>query len=273
MYDIETAYAGMLMWDLEHAEQGAARPGPRGPPARRTRSPPRSALLRCRRCPSCRTFLRGRQLVVIDGAVLGRDERGRGAPRRPAGARARDGHLRPGAGRGRWSGCTWTPRAAPGRRPTRDAGPLPDAAVDAFLAPGRPGLRHVAADGRAPPARRRAGSAGRGRRRAAAPRRGVRDLRRWRSRPPRRWARRATPTRSALVEALAPYANGTAVPQLRREPRRRRHGVPGADLGALKGDPQRGGPDRACSRRTTEVPRLYENGLPDASEDRSLGSP
>ena len=42
MYPIETAYAGMLVWDIAARRAGAARPGRPGRRARRTRSPPRS---------------------------------------------------------------------------------------------------------------------------------------------------------------------------------------------------------------------------------------
>ena len=67
-------------------------------PAPRTRSPPRSARCGCPRCRSCRTSCAAASSCVIDGAVLGSDERGRGAARRAAGTAPRDRHVRPGAG-------------------------------------------------------------------------------------------------------------------------------------------------------------------------------
>jgi len=76
MYDIQTAYAGMLMWDLSRIEPvlrewAAWAPGA---PDEVTTS---FRALRMPPMPELPDFLRGRQVVVIDGAVLGSDERGR----------------------------------------------------------------------------------------------------------------------------------------------------------------------------------------------------
>ena len=117
-------------------------PGPRGRRTRRTRSPPSFRVMQtCRRCPSCRTFLRGRELVLIDGAVLGSDDAGRSCS-------ATCGRCVPrwtpsaGCRRSRWSGCTWTRRA---RRPfvsdSRCSARSPTPAVDAFLEQVGPGAQ------------------------------------------------------------------------------------------------------------------------------------
>jgi FAD/FMN-containing dehydrogenase len=76
MHDIQTAYAGMLMWDLSRIEPVLREWAAWAPDApdevttsfRALRMPP---------MPELPDFLRGRQVVVIDGAVLGSDERGR----------------------------------------------------------------------------------------------------------------------------------------------------------------------------------------------------
>ena len=75
MYPIETAYAGFLMWDLVDIEPVLREWVAWAPDApdeittsiRAMRMPP---------LPELPTFLRGRDVVVIDGAVLGSDERG-----------------------------------------------------------------------------------------------------------------------------------------------------------------------------------------------------
>jgi FAD/FMN-containing dehydrogenase len=75
MYDIPTAYAGFLMWDLAQVEpvlRTWARWAPEAPDEvttsfRAMRLPP---------MPELPEFLRGRELAIIDGAVLGSDERG-----------------------------------------------------------------------------------------------------------------------------------------------------------------------------------------------------
>ncbi len=74
LFDIETAYAGMMLWDQEHAEK-VLRTW-----AAWTETAPDSVttsfrMLNLPPMPELPPFLRGRQLVVIDGAVLAEDER------------------------------------------------------------------------------------------------------------------------------------------------------------------------------------------------------
>jgi FAD/FMN-containing dehydrogenase len=75
MYDLRTAYAGMLVWDLERIEPvlrewAAWAPGA---PDEITTS---LRALRLPPMPELPDFLRGRRLCVVDGAVLDTDERG-----------------------------------------------------------------------------------------------------------------------------------------------------------------------------------------------------
>ncbi len=75
MFPIESAYAGILLWDLTDLEPVLREWSTWAPGApdeittslRAMRMPP---------MPELPDFLRGRQVVVIDGAVLGSDERG-----------------------------------------------------------------------------------------------------------------------------------------------------------------------------------------------------
>jgi FAD/FMN-containing dehydrogenase len=74
LFDISTAYAGMLIWDQQHAEQvlrtwvdwTESAPDCVTTSLRMLNLPP---------LPELPDFLRGRQLVVIDGAVLADDDR------------------------------------------------------------------------------------------------------------------------------------------------------------------------------------------------------
>src|SRR3954468_24763369 len=74
LFDIETAYAGMMLWDQEHADRvlhtwaawTETAPDCVSTSFRMLNLPP---------MPELPPFLRGRQLVVIDGAVLADDER------------------------------------------------------------------------------------------------------------------------------------------------------------------------------------------------------
>jgi FAD binding domain len=75
LYPIETAYAGMLMWDIAETEKvlrtwAAWAPGA---PDEVTTS---FRILRLPPIPDIPEFLRGRSVVMIDGAVLGSDDRG-----------------------------------------------------------------------------------------------------------------------------------------------------------------------------------------------------
>jgi FAD/FMN-containing dehydrogenase len=75
MFDIPTAYAGMLMWrlaDIEPVLREWAAWAP-GAPDEVTTS---FRAMRLPDLPDLPDFLRGQELVVIDGAVLGSDERG-----------------------------------------------------------------------------------------------------------------------------------------------------------------------------------------------------
>lgn len=75
MFDISTAYAGMLMWhlrDIEPVLREWAAWAP-GAPDEVTTS---FRAMRLPDMPDLPDFLRGQELVVIDGAVLGSDERG-----------------------------------------------------------------------------------------------------------------------------------------------------------------------------------------------------
>jgi hypothetical protein len=76
LYPIETAYAGMLVWDREHAERVLRRWvdwAPEAPDAVTTSF----RFLNVPPLPDIPEPLRGRQLVVIDGAVLGCDAEAR----------------------------------------------------------------------------------------------------------------------------------------------------------------------------------------------------
>jgi FAD/FMN-containing dehydrogenase len=75
MYDITTAYAGMLMWrlaDIEPVLREWAAWAPTAPDEITTSF----RAMRLPDMPDLPEFLRGQQLVVVDGAVLGSDERG-----------------------------------------------------------------------------------------------------------------------------------------------------------------------------------------------------
>jgi len=75
MYDIPTAYAGMLMWqlaDIEPVLREWAAWAPTAPDEVTTAF----RAMRLPDMPDLPEFLRGQELVVIDGAVVGSDERG-----------------------------------------------------------------------------------------------------------------------------------------------------------------------------------------------------
>ena len=137
MFDIPTAYAGMLVWDLERIEPVLREWAAWAPTApdeittsfRAMRIPP---------LPELPELLRGRRIAVIDGAVLGSDERGEELlaglralqpeidtfARVPATSLVRL-HMDPEGG-------------APAFSDSSMLGCLPDAAVDAFLAEAGP---------------------------------------------------------------------------------------------------------------------------------------
>jgi FAD/FMN-containing dehydrogenase len=137
MFDIPTAYAGMLMWNLRDIEPvlrewAAWAPGA---PDEVTTS---FRAMRLPDMPDLPEFLRGQELVVIDGAVLGSDERGEELlaglralrpfldtfARVPAKSLVRL-HMDPEGG-------------APFASDSIMLGSFPDAAVDAFLAEAGP---------------------------------------------------------------------------------------------------------------------------------------
>ncbi|NYD41250.1 FAD-binding oxidoreductase [Nocardioides panaciterrulae] len=137
MYDVPTAYAGMLVWDLTRIEPVLREWAAWGPGApdevttsfRAMRIPP---------MPDVPEPLRGRRLVIVDGAVLGSDERGEELlaglralrpeidtfARVPAKSLVRL-HMDPEGG-------------APFASDSAMLGSFPDAAVDAFVAEAGP---------------------------------------------------------------------------------------------------------------------------------------
>ncbi len=159
-------YAGMLLWDRERAPE-VVRAW-----AAWTREVPDSVTTAIRvmslpPLPELPPFLRGRQLVVIDGAVLEPDER---AAELLAPLRGLCPRSTPSAGcrLPAWSTSTWT---LPGPRPRCRSTRWSSGAGRRRGRPpgrGRPRLVDVAAARRAPPPRRGPVAAGR-RRRAVAP--------------------------------------------------------------------------------------------------------
>lgn len=137
MYDIETAYAGMLMWDLAHVEP-VLREWAAWAPTAPDEVTTAFRAMRLPDLPDLPDFLRGRRLVVVDGAVLGSDERGIELlaglralrpeldtfARVPAKSLVRL-HMDPEGG-------------APAASDTAMLSSFPDAAVDAFLAEAGP---------------------------------------------------------------------------------------------------------------------------------------
>jgi FAD/FMN-containing dehydrogenase len=138
MYPIETAYAGFLMWDIAQAEPvlrewAAWAPGA---PDEVTTS---FRVMRVPPLPELPDFLRGREIAIIDGAVLGSDQRGCELlgglralrpevdtfDRVPASSLVRL-HMDPEGG-------------APVASDSAMLGGFPDAAIDAFLAEVGPG--------------------------------------------------------------------------------------------------------------------------------------
>jgi FAD/FMN-containing dehydrogenase len=138
MFDIQTAYAGFLLWDLADVEPVLREWAAWAPSApdevttsfRAMRLPP---------MPELPDFLRGRELAIIDGAVLGSDERG---AELLAGLRA----LRPEMDTfGRVPARSLVrlhmdpEGGAPFASDSAMLASFPDAAVDAFLAEAGPG--------------------------------------------------------------------------------------------------------------------------------------
>ncbi len=139
MYPIESAYAGFLMWDIAETEPvlrewAAWAPGA---PDEVTTS---FRVMRMPEMPELPDFLRGREIAIIDGAVLGSDERG---AELLAGLRA----LRPEMdtfGRVQAASLVRLHMDPEGGAPVASdsamLGGFPDAAVDAFVAEVGPGV-------------------------------------------------------------------------------------------------------------------------------------
>ena len=133
LFDIETAYAGMLLWDQEHAEKvlrawaawAVDAPDCVTTSFRMLNLPP---------MPELPEFVRGRRLVVIDGAVLAEDEH---AEEVLAGLRALQPELDtftrvPATGLVRLHMDPEGP--TPGVSASTILADLPDAAIETFLA-------------------------------------------------------------------------------------------------------------------------------------------
>jgi FAD/FMN-containing dehydrogenase len=139
MYPIETAYAGFLLWDIAHAESVLSEWSAWAPsaPDEITTS---FRVMRLPEMPELPDFLRGRELVVVDGAVHGSDELGE---RLLAGLRGLGPELDTFA-RVPASSLVRLHMDPEGGAPfTSDAamlGGFPAAAVDAFLAEVGPGI-------------------------------------------------------------------------------------------------------------------------------------
>ena len=207
-------FAGMLLWDRERA--------PEVVPAwvQWTREVPESVTTSMRvmsfpPMPELPPFLSGRDLVVIDGAVLEDDERAAEllaplralAPEMDTFGRMPvtgllDVHMDP-------------PAPTPAVSDHSVLGELTDDAVDAFLGAGRAGHRHRTAVRRAPPARRRLRTSCARRRRAVLPDRRLRDVLHRRRAVPRRRRRRR---RGRAGAWSGPWRRGRCPAGCRRSP-------------------------------------------------------
>lgn len=139
-FDIPTAYAGMMLWDLKDVEP-VLREWAAWAPTAPDEVTTAFRAMRLPDLPELPDFLRGRELVIIDGAVLGSDERGTEIlaglralrptmdtfARVPASSLVRL-HMDPEGG-------------APGVSDSVMLAACPDAAVDAFLAEAGPDAR------------------------------------------------------------------------------------------------------------------------------------
>jgi FAD binding domain-containing protein len=75
LYPIETVYAGMLVWDITHAEK-VLREWAAWAPAAPDEVTTSFRILRLPPLPEIPELVRGRNLVMVDGAVLASDDRG-----------------------------------------------------------------------------------------------------------------------------------------------------------------------------------------------------
>ncbi len=73
---IETAYAGFLLWDIAHAES-VLREWAAWAPSAPDEITTAFRVMRMPELPDLPDFLRGREIAIIDGAVLGSDDLGR----------------------------------------------------------------------------------------------------------------------------------------------------------------------------------------------------
>lgn len=140
MYDIPTAYAGMMIWDLRDIEP-VLREWSAWAPSAPDEVTTSFRAMRLPDLPDLPDFIRGKELVVVNGAVLGSDERGedllRGLRalrpwmdtfgRVPAKSLVRL-HMDPEGG-------------APFASDSAMLASFPDAAVDAFVAEAGPGAQ------------------------------------------------------------------------------------------------------------------------------------
>jgi FAD/FMN-containing dehydrogenase len=76
MYPVETAYAGFLMWDIAHVE-AVLREWAAWAPGAPDEITTAFRVMRLPELPELPDFLRGREIAIVDGAVLGSDELGR----------------------------------------------------------------------------------------------------------------------------------------------------------------------------------------------------
>ena len=237
-------------------------------PGRRThptRSPPRSGCSTCRRCRSCRSSSAAASLVVVDGAVLGRRRRGRGAARAAARAPARRSTPSPGCPRrpGPAAHGPGGPDARRSRATTRARRPARrGASRRSSPPPARLGLVLLVAE-----LRQLGGALGRparGRRRAADARRRSSCCSASAIAATPEMARPGPGGRDRAGRRAGAVVDGPAVPQLRRGAR----STSGRLLRARTGCAS-----RACGPRSTRagvlranhpVPRLYEDGRPTA---------
>ena len=245
MYPIETAYAGFLLWDIEHAEK-VLREWAAWAPSAPDEITTAFRVMRLPEMPDLPDFLRGREIAIIDGAVLGSDDRGRELlgdlrvlrpeidtfDRVDAASLVRL-HMDPEGG-------------APVVSDTAMLGEFPEAALDAFLAEVGPGAETPLLLAEL----RQAGGA------LARPAVGGGALTYLDADFVMFAAAMAmTPSRRGRVRRRQPalrragaVCQRPAVPQLRGAPGRRRVGVLRPGLAAARRDPHRRGPGRTVRR-------------------------